>query len=139
MTIQEICHVCGCEKKPYLVIMENDFVSFIQYNEARREGAICERCDHYYAMTGEFKNATDEEFKIAELSCWFAHRMLEWWEKDKKNGIIDDKDNPLFVDIKATEKENMRVWEGTYDIAKWMRGHLAKQKSLIKIYHGVRE
>ena len=108
---KEICHVCGKEKKPYTVFLTNDLYSFLQHESAREDGPICERCDKYHAMTGEFKDATEEEFNIAKKAAWFAHIARRWWEKDEKI-------NP--------DKENLRDWEGTTLIAKWCRGELSK-------------
>ena len=100
-----ICHVCGKEKKPYLVIMNSNILSFMKYEQAREKGEICERCDHYFAMTGEFKDATEQEMKLAEESMKFAFAMQEWWEKDK----------PL------TEEDSTREWGGIEFISKWFR------------------
>lgn len=80
---------------------------------AREKGEICERCDRYFAMTGEFKDATEKEFEDAKKSCEFARMMSAWWEKDKK----------LYPD--CTES-NMRDWEGTASIASWCREYLKK-------------
>jgi hypothetical protein len=60
---KEICHVCGKEKKPYTLFINNDIFSFPKYKQAREDGAICQRCDQYFAMTGEFKEATEQEFE----------------------------------------------------------------------------
>lgn len=109
----EICHVCGKEKKPYLLIVDNNILSFIEYEQAREDGPICERCNSYFAMTGEFKDATEEEFEIAKQAAWFARMMLRWWEKDGKM-------NP---DLPA-----MRDWEGTTSIATWCRKILSDKQ-----------
>jgi len=106
----EICHVCKKDKKPYVVFMDSNMLSYIEYEQAREKGPICERCDNYYAMTGEFKDATNEEFEIAKKAAWFARTMQKWWEKDNK--------------LKAEEDlmpENMRDWEGTASLARWCR------------------
>lgn len=105
---KEICHICKKEKKPYIVIMDYSIFSFLQYESAREEGPICERCDRYHAMTGEFRYATKEEFEIAKKSAWFARMMLRWWGK-----IEPDEDNE-------------REWEGTAKIASWCREELSK-------------
>ena len=105
---KRICHVCGKEVKPYTVIMKNDVLSLLEYWSAREDGDICERCDRYHAMTGDFKDATDEEFKLAEEAIKFAKLMLEWWEKDKKLTAKDD-------------GSDMRDWEGTFNIKRWYR------------------
>jgi len=89
--VKKICHVCGKEKKPYTVFLKNDIFSLLKYEQAREDGAICERCDRYFAMTGEFKDASEEEFKIAKKSVWFANMLLKWWEKYEK--MSEDKDN----------------------------------------------
>ena len=101
-----ICHVCGKEKKPYVVLITDDIFSYLQYKQAREDGEICQRCDQYYAMTGEFKDATEEEFELAKKSCEFARNMLKWWEKDKK---LD------------ADGESLRAWEGTALISRWFR------------------
>ena len=113
------CHVCGKEKKPYTVFMENDIFSLLQYHRAREDGEICERCDRYHAMTGEFKDATNEEFEIAKKSAWFANMMMKWWIKDKEltTTEIDNLD------------ENKRDWEGTALIAKWCREKLTPSET----------
>lgn len=106
MSKKVLCHVCGKEKKPYVVILTSNIFSLIHYEEAREDGEICERCDQYFAMTGEFKDATEKEFKIAQESCKFARDMLKWWTKDGKM-------NP--------DEPAMRDWEGTSNLAKWYR------------------
>ena len=107
-----ICHVCKKEKKPYTVFMKNDIFSLLQYEQAREDGEICERCDRYFAMTGEFKDATEQEFEDAKKSVWFAGMMLKWWERDKKMNADGD---------------NKREWGGTVDIAKWCRNTIKKK------------
>jgi len=109
---KEICHVCGKQKKPYTVYLKNDIISLMKYQEARKQGAICERCDRYFAMTGEFKDASKEEFEIAKKSVWFANMLLKWWEKDKKM---------------SEDSNNKRDWEGTEIIAKWFRKNNQKR------------
>ena len=101
-----ICHVCGKEKKPYVVFMKDDIFSWLQHKQAREDGEICQRCDQYHAMTGDFKDATESEFELAKKSCEFARNMLKWWEKDKK----------LDIDGKS-----FRAWEGIARISKWFR------------------
>jgi len=113
----KICHVCKKEKKPYTVILDNKIISIIQYEEAREKGEICERCDNYFAMTGNFKDATKEEFEIAKKSSWFANTMLKWWEKDEE--ISEGKDNS-------------RDWEGTVAIASWCRKLLSNKLKEVK-------
>jgi len=105
----EICHVCKKKKKPYLKIMDDNIMSFLDHENAREDGPICERCDNYFAMTGKFKDATKEEFEIAKKSAWFSRMMLKWWSKDKKINV---------------EKTNTREWEGTDMIASWCRKEL---------------
>jgi len=104
---KEICHVCKKEKKPYTVITDNNILSIMQYQDAREDGPICERCDKYFAMTGEFKETTIKEMQIAEKSAWFANMVLKWWEKDRK--------------MRAGEEDSKRYWDGTVNIAKWCR------------------
>ena len=115
MTKKPICHVCGKEKKPYTVIMNSSIFNYIRYNQAREKGEICERCDRYFAMTGEFKDATVEEFEDAKKSCEFARMMLAWWENHKKL----DMDNNF---------NNIRNWEGIEPIRKWCREHLKSKR-----------
>jgi hypothetical protein len=110
--MKEICHVCGKEKKPYNVILDDNIISYIKYELAREDGAICERCNRYFAMTGEFKDASEEEFEIAKKSCWFANMFLKWWEKDKRISICED---------------NERDWGGTEEITKWCRNYLSQK------------
>ena len=117
MVKKEICHVCKKEKKPYVVFLKNDMFSIINYKQAREDGPICERCDRYYAMTGEFKDATDEEFEIAKKASWFAHMMLKWWEKDNK----------LTASIEIEDQiKDKRDWEGTEFVKRWCRKELTK-------------
>ena len=113
-----ICHVCGKEKKPYTVFMNISIFSLVEYMHAREDGEICQRCDQYYAMTGEFKEATEQEFEIAKKAVWFANMVKKFWEKDKSL-IFDDDDltNP-------DDGNNMRGWEGTAIIAAWCRNVL---------------
>jgi len=105
-SVKETCHVCGKIKKPYIVFMNEDILNYLNYKNARKDGPICDRCDKYYAMTGNFKDATEEEFELAIQSRKFANKMLEWWQKDEKLNV----DEPTFRD-----------WEGTETIAKWFR------------------
>ncbi|HDK42156.1 MAG TPA: hypothetical protein ENG87_02150 [Candidatus Pacearchaeota archaeon] len=114
---KEICHVCGKEKKPYTVFLKNDIFSLMQYEQAREKGSICERCDKFFAMTGKFKDATEEEFEIAKKSSWFANMMFKWWTKDEK--ISEDKDNK-------------RDWEGISLITSWCRNVLSSNSSSAK-------
>ncbi len=107
-----ICHVCKKEKKPYTLFLTNDIFSIIHYHHAREDGEICQRCDQYHAMTGEFKDATKEEFEIANKSAWFARMVLKWWEKDKK------------IDCDSKKEDGQRDWEGTAMIASWCRKEL---------------
>ena len=111
-----ICHVCKKEKKPYTVIMNTSPLSLATYFTAREDGEICERCDNYYAMTGVFKDATKEEYAIAEKAAWFSHKVLKWWEKDKK---MDDADD---------ESKHKRVWEGTDRIIQWYNDKFRNEK-----------
>jgi hypothetical protein len=124
----EICHVCGKEKKPYTVFLKNDIISLITYEQNREDGPICERCDRYAAMTGEFKDATEEEFKNAEKAVWFASMMLKWWSKDKKMYVSPG----LYFDIEKESKENSRDWEGTDAIARWCREQLNHKSRGVK-------
>lgn len=117
---KEICHACKKVKKPYVVIMTNDAFSFIEYEQAREKGPICERCDNYYGMTGDFKDATKEEYEIAKKSAWFANMMLKWWERDQKMRYHIDED---------LENEDLRSWEGIVSIAEWCREQLSKNTS----------
>ena len=105
--VVEICHVCKKEKKPYSVFIDSSIFSFICYKRAREDGPICQRCNDYYGMTGEFKDPTDKELMIARDSVRFANDVLRWWEKDGKM----DLDSPC-------EK---RAWVGTKALAKWYR------------------
>lgn len=107
------CWVCGKDKKGYIVIMDDSIMSYLAYQEAREKGEICERCWKYFCLTGEFKDATEEEFKIAEIANWFGHAMLRWWEKDGKM----NSDEPA-----------LREWVGTSDLKKWFREDLAKHR-----------
>jgi hypothetical protein len=119
----EICHVCGKEKKPYTIIMGSGIFEMIQYQHAREDGPICERCDKYFAMTGDFKDATDEEFTNAEKAQWFANMMLKWWQKDREMKV------PKGEELWQPEpEENKREWGGTHFIAEWCRDQLNKVK-----------
>ena len=109
--IKEVCHVCGKQKEPYTVIMKNDMFSYLSYEQAREDGPICERCDRYFAMTGELKEPSDEEFENAKIAARFANNMRDWWEKDKKLEI---------------EGDSFREWEGTALISRWLRDKLNK-------------
>ena len=111
MENKEICHVCGNEKKPYTVFITDDIFSFLQHEQAREDGPICQRCDQYHAMTGDFKNATEKEFEIAKKAAWFSRMMLKWW---KLKGKI------------SPDKDTIRSWEGTSPIAKWCREEISK-------------
>ena len=113
-----ICHVCKKGKKPYIVIMDSNMLSMVQHLTAREDGEICERCNNYYAMTGEFKDATKEEYEIAEKSAWFARMVLKWWEKDESLEHDEDKGD--------IESVNMREWGGTHGLASWCRKELAR-------------
>ena len=111
MVEQEICHVCGKEKKPYIIFMDSNVLSFIEYQQAREKGPICERCDHYFAMTGEFKDATYEEMQIAEEAMKFARKMFLWWTRDE----------PL-----RDDDSSYQAWPGTLGAAKWFRENYLK-------------
>lgn len=115
---QLICHVCKKPKKPYFKFMIDDVFSIMRHFQAREKGEICERCDTYFALTGEFKDATNEEMEVAKLSRRFANQMLEWWTKDK----------PLDLD----DLDSSRVWDGTESIAKWSRENHFKKKGIQK-------
>ncbi len=121
-----ICHVCGKEKKPYIVFMDDNILSWIQHEQAREDGEICQRCDQYHAMVGEFKDATKEEFELAKKSCEFARNMLKWWEKDKKIGGDYKFDEGYAPD---TTEEDKREWGGTFNIKKWYREEFSKDKT----------
>jgi len=101
----EICHVCNKIKKPYTVILDNNVLSYAIHESAREPGPICERCNNYYAMTGKFKDATDDEYEIAIQSVIFSNVMIQWWEKDVK--LINENNN------------NSRNWEGIEFIKQW--------------------
>ena len=58
-------------------------------------------------MTGEFKDATEEEFEVAKKAAEFSRVMSNWWQKDKK--------------IDLEEEESSREWPGTVAFAKWYR------------------
>ena len=110
---KEICHVCKKEKKPYIVFMDDSILSWLLHQQAREDGEICQRCDQYHAMTGEFKEATESEFELAKKSCEFARNMLKWWEKDEK---LD------------ADGDNSREWGGLDGIKKWYRKEFAKSQ-----------
>ena len=118
MEEKKICHVCKKEKEPYTVFLTNSVISIIKYHEAREEGEICQRCDQYYAMTGEFKDSTKEEFEIAKKASWFARMMHKWWTKD--TGLVA----PEGFEPEDISKNN-RAWGGTEFIAKWCRAELS--------------
>lgn len=120
---KEICHVCKKEKKPYAVFLKGDIMSFLIHDQAREKGPICERCNTYFSVTGEFKDATDQEQEVAIDAIRFAHKMLKWWEKDGKMDIGDVKDFYAMPD----EEKNKRSWGGTVDIAKWYREEFKKE------------
>lgn len=102
----KICWVCKKEKKPYLVFLKDDIIDYLTYLDARKNGEICERCDKYYAMTGEFKDSTEEEFNLAVDAIKFAYRLRDLFEEDK---LLD------------SEKENKLEWKGTKNISSWYR------------------
>lgn len=114
MTEKEICHVCKREKKPYTFFITNDIMSLVDYKMARQTGPICQRCDQYYAMTHEFKDASKEEFEIAKKACEFARTMLKWWTKDKSLSTPS-----ADFSFMGDSKENLRDWEGTELIKQW--------------------
>ncbi len=118
----EICHVCKKEKKPYTLFIKNDIFSIIHYQEARAEGPICEKCDSYSAMTGEYKEPTEEEYKIAKKAAWFANMVKHFWEKDEK--LVTPPEEGLDV----RKDKNQRTWEGTAMIASWCRKYLNSTK-----------
>lgn len=105
---KKICHVCGKEKKPYVVFLTDSIFSYMQHEQAREKGEICQRCDQYFAMTGEFKDATDEEFELAKKASHFAHAMSKWWTKDKPMDVDSNDGDP-------------RDWEGTIKLVEWYR------------------
>ena len=124
MSEKLICHICGKEKKPYVVFLTDNVLSMIQHQHAREDGEICQRCDQYFAMTGEFKEATEKEFEIAKRSAWFSNMMLKWWEKD--NAMITPDDDELY---EMEDNRNKRDWEGTALISKWCREKLNSSTS----------
>jgi hypothetical protein len=103
---KEICHVCKKEKKPYTVFLTDDVFSLIHYEHAREDGPICQRCDQYYAMTGNFKDATKEEFELAKKAAHFARAMHKWWTRKE----------PM-----DSETNNNRSWQGSVFLAEWYR------------------
>lgn len=105
---KEICHVCGKVKKPYTVFLTDDILSYIDYESAREDGPICERCDNYFAMTGLFKDSTEEEFELAKQSVKFSKQMYDWWNNKEK---LDYDGN------------NSRDWDGTFNLRKWFRNY----------------
>jgi hypothetical protein len=113
--MKEFCHVCGKEKKPYIIVMNSDSLSIAEYLVARESGPICERCNKYYGLTGEFHDASESEFENAEKASWFAQMLLLW--KDKK-----------LIPESETDFENLRDFPGTSDAAKWLREKLNKEK-----------
>ena len=117
---KEICHVCKKEKKPYTIFMTNNIFEIIHYHKAREKGPICERCDQYAGITGEFKEPTDEEFEIAINSVKFANLMMAWWEKEKR------------LDYDGDNKNNDREWEGKSPIALWYRDKFQSKKNIRK-------
>ena len=112
---KKICHVCGKEKKSYNVFIRNNYFDLLHYNMARQKGEICQRCDQYYAMTSEFKDATDKEFEDAKKARNFANMMLAWWEKDESFGN------------RLNSEDGLREWGGTVNISKWARKYLSKK------------
>ncbi len=112
---KEICHVCGKEKKPYEVFMDDNILSYMNHTQAREKGPICERCDRYFAMTGEFKDSSEKEFENAKEASKFARNMRDWWEKDKKMECDGD---------------SLKEWEGTFAISKWLRNKLNGVKNV---------
>ena len=114
---KEICHVCKKEKKPYVVVLDDSVFSYLKYEQARECGPICERCDIYFAMTGEFKDASEEEFELARKASHFAYAVLKWWEKDKKIGIGDPQD----IYSISNEEENKREFPLIDAVKKWYR------------------
>lgn len=114
-----ICHVCGKEKKPYTVFLKNNAFSLIRYNQAREKGEICQRCDQYFAMTGEFKDATEQEFQMAKNSVTFSQLVFKWWCNDKPLMITGDELKDL--------NENKRNWQGTIVVSKFFAKFMQKQ------------
>ena len=116
MNEKKICHVCKKEKKPYIKFMDSNIISFMEHDRAREKGEICERCDNYFAMTGEFKDATEEEYKLVQKASRFANAMHKWWTKDE----------PLDID---GHDGDSRKWEGIVMIAQWYRDQFGTPKS----------
>jgi len=101
----EICHVCGKEKKPYIVFLKNNSLSMAQYLTAREDGPICQKCDNFYALTGKLKPCTDEELAKARKANQFANTMARWWKSKEKE---------------KEETFNSRLeWPGTYELIDW--------------------
>ncbi len=71
-----LCHVCGKKKVPYIVFLTDSIMGYMQYEQAREGGEICERCDKFYAMTGELREPTEKEFETAKKACEFARNMF---------------------------------------------------------------
>ena len=116
---QEICHVCGRIKKPYMLLMTNNIFNYLDYEHAREEGPICERCDQYFALTHEFKDASEEEFQIAVVAQITANILLHWWES---KGKMDQDD----------EESHKRSWPGTEDYKRYVREYFKKHQSIFK-------
>ena len=100
--INEICHVCGKVKKPYTVIIGNDIMSLMQYEDARAPGPICKRCDQYFIMTGKFEDVSKKEFKLAKDAKTFSNLVYRFWFR---NGIDNE----------------VQEWPGTDELEKWYR------------------
>ena len=110
-----ICHVCGKIKKSYTIFMNNDIFSLIKHYQAREKGEICERCNNYFALTGEFKIATKKDFEIAKKADEFAELMLAWWIKDNK------------LTMGKYPEKDKRQFDGTICFARWCRKYLTKK------------
>ena len=107
-----ICKVC---EKLYNTNIPDAILNLSIYKRTRNETEFCERCKKYHDMTGEYKDATESEFKNAEKAEWFAEMMSEWWQKDKNLTVIDNKES---------EFDKSKDWEGLINIAKWCRNFL---------------
>jgi hypothetical protein len=57
-------------------------------------------------MTGEFRDATEEEFELALKASYFAYELLDFWQRDK----------PIHPD-----GDNSQDWAGTEYIKRWFR------------------
>jgi hypothetical protein len=83
--VSEICHVCGKKKHRYTVFINNDNpASWIQYKVAREGGPICKKCDTFFAITGELRAPSVEEFSLAIKAIKIVKVLSKWWGEDKE-------------------------------------------------------